>query len=179
MQNTKKWLAGMIAGLTLGVFTGPALAQQSTMYSGFAAIDSEGLVVVTGPDQFRTLSTMTGDLFLDDGNGLVDTADVMCTSSMDNDTATGTVEGTGECVMTAPDGAQMYALWSCKGEVLVGCDGDFQIVSGHDRFEGVTGGGLMTVRTMETAISGEDATAGAEIAGRGFVIWDEFFLNLP
>ncbi|MGY8997375.1 MAG: hypothetical protein ACKVH7_13105 [Alphaproteobacteria bacterium] len=179
MQKTQKWLAGIAAGLTLGAFSGPVLAQQSTMYSGFAAIHSEGLIVVTGPDQFRTLSTMNGDLFLDDGNGLVDTADVMCTSSMDNDTATGAMEGTGECVVTAPDGAQMYALWSCTGEVMIGCDGDFRIVSGHDRYEGVTGGGLMTVRTMETEIAEEDATAGAEISGRGFVIWDEFTLTLP
>ncbi len=179
MLNRQNWIAHIAAGLVLAALSGPALAQQTKMYSGFAAIDSEGLVVVTGADQFRTLSTMTGNLFLDDGNGLVDTADVLCTSSMDNDLAAGTVEGSGECVMTAPDGAQMYAIWTCVGDAMVGCDGDFKIVSGHDRYEGVTGGGLMTVRTMETTLAEEDATAGAEITGRGFVIWDEFFLKLP
>lgn len=179
MQKRQNRIVGVIAGLVLAAFTGPVLAQQNTMYSGFAAIDSEGLIVVTGSDQFRTLSTMTGDLFLDDGNGLTDTADVLCTSSMDNDLAAGTVVGSGECVITAPDGAQMYAIWTCEGEPMVGCDGDFKIVSGHDRYLGVTGGGLMTVRTMETAIAEADVTAGAEISGRGFVIWDEFVLRLP
>ena len=139
MQKTQKWLAGIVAGLTLGAFPGPVLAQQSTMYSRFAVIHSEGLIVVTGPDQFRILSTMNGDLILDNGNDLVDTADVMSTSSMDNNTATGAMEGAGECIVTTPDGAGMCALWSCMGEVMIGCDEDFKIVSEHDRYGGVTG----------------------------------------
>ena len=103
----------------------------------------------------------------------------MCTSGFENNTASGTTEGSGECVITAPDGAQMYAVWTCKGTVGVGCDGDFRIVSGHERYEGITGGGLMSVRTMETEVAAEGAAAGAEISGRGFVIWDEFVLTYP
>jgi hypothetical protein len=179
MINVRLRTLGLFAVLALFLPAVPAHAQTSTMYSGFAAIDSKGLIVVTGPQSFRTLSTMTGDLFLDDGNGLLDTADVMCTSGMENDVANGLTEGSGECVITAPDGAQMYAVWHCQGTVMVGCDGDFQIVSGNNRYEGVTGGGLMSVKTMESELAPEDAVAGAEIAGRGFVIWDEFILTLP
>ncbi|MBT6202088.1 MAG: hypothetical protein HOI34_00125 [Rhodospirillaceae bacterium] len=179
MQITTKQFAGILAGLAFIAAAGAAHAQQTRTYTGFAALDSEGLIVVTSEDSFRTLSTMTGDLFLDDGNGLVDTADVMCTSSLENNAATSVMEGSGECVITEPDGAQMYAIWTCVGTVFIGCDGDFQIVSGNDRYEGVTGGGLMSVRTMETDIAPEDATAGAEISGKGFVIWDEFVLTMP
>lgn len=136
-------------------------------------------MVVTGPDSFRTLSTMTGKLALEDTSGEVNETAMMCTSIIDNDTTADTMEGSGECVLTTEDGAQMYAIWTCEGTAVVGCDGDFQIVSGHGRYEGLTGGGLMTVRTMETQVADEDAVSGAKVAGRGVVIWDEFVLTLP
>ncbi len=170
MHTPRKCLPGILAALGLMTLAAPADAQKSTVYSGFAAIDFQGLVVVTGPESFRALSTMTGALFLDDGNGLLDTADVMRTSGIENGMAAGMMEGSGECVIAAPDGAQMHAIWTCKEPVMVGCNGDFRIVSGVGRHVGVTGGGLMGVETMETEIAPEDATAGAEISRRGFVI---------
>jgi len=164
MKPTRHLIAALLPVVAAAFLSAPAAAQQSGTYAAFAAIDSEGLVVVTGPESFRTLSSMDGDLFLDNGSGPADTADMMCTSSINNDTASGTMEGSGECVVTAPDGAQMYAIWTCEGTVFVGCDGDFQVVSGNGRLAGVTGGGLMTVRTMETQVAAEDAVSGAALS---------------
>jgi len=92
------------------VRSAPGFSLDSGAHAAFAAIDSEDLRGRNGTRQLPEPLDHDGDLFLDNGSGPFDTANLMCTSSIHNDGATGAMTGKGKCVMTAEDGTQIYAI---------------------------------------------------------------------
>ena len=80
--------------------------------------------------------------------------------------------------MTAPDGGQIYAEYTCTGVHLVGCDGDFKLTGGTGRFEGISGGGRAVLRASERTLT-EAGGVGVAETGSGILFWPALKYKLP
>jgi hypothetical protein len=148
----------------------PARAQEEGTLKAFAAWQGRGQIFETGPDRATFVGSFSGMIFVETEKGPLDAGFMVCPAILDVNIKDGTQEGKGRCTISAKDGSRAYAELSCKGVHLVGCDGDFKFTGGTDRFEGLTGGGPITIRSgiQDFAVAGGNTVQ--ESAG-GIIIW--------
>ena len=171
----------MLALLILGGITfstAPAAAQEEQTIKAFAAWQGRGQVFETGPSRATFVGSFSGMVFVETQKGPLDAGFMTCPAFLDLNVEDGTQEGKGRCTIVGKDGSRVYAEIACKGVHLVGCDGQFTITGGTERFKGITGGGPITIRSglQEVAVSGGNTVQ--ESAG-GIIIWPELKYKLP
>ena len=88
--------------------------------------------------------------------------------------------GNGQCTITADDGAQAFAVWSCRGVHLLGCDGKLMLIGGTKRVAGIAGSGFVTVRTTSRELTkmASDSDFVSEL-GTGLFILRDFKYKVP
>jgi hypothetical protein len=163
----------------LVVGAGLAQAEDNHTVSAFSTVESHGSLIPSAGTTYRMVGTTSGPFFIDGGHGPEDAGNLTCVGDIHGNTATGLLEGSGSCVITAGDGAQLFGDFTCKGVMFVGCKGDFVVSGGNGRMEGFTGGGVMTMRTSATEVTGSPAKSMAVSEGRGIVFWDDFDFTPP
>ena len=176
-----KWLrafglgGGLLVAIALAVTSARAGSEETI--KAFAAWQGRGQMFETGPTRATFVGSFTGMVFVDTEKGPLDAGFMVCPAILDINMTDGTQEGKGRCTITAKDGARAYAELTCKGVHLLGCNGDFKFTGGTERFEGITGGGPMTIRSGLN-----DAALGAgnivqESAG-GIIVWPKLTYKL-
>jgi hypothetical protein len=173
----------MLIALTLAMISGvalvaaPAHAQEEGTLKAFAAWQGRGQIFETGPDRATFVGSFSGMIFVETEKGPLDAGFMVCPAILDVNVKDGTQEGKGRCTISAKDGSRAYAELSCKGVHLVGCDGDFTFTGGTERFEGLTGGGPVTIRSgiQDIALGGGNIVQ--ESAG-GIIIWPKLTYKL-
>jgi hypothetical protein len=91
----------------------------------------------------------------------------------------GQQSGEGRCLITARDGAKVYAIWRCAGEHLSGCTGTFTLNGGTGRFKGITGHSDFEVRSELAELAttaGEQSVAGT---ASGVAVWPALTYKIP
>jgi len=168
-------LVGWLCGLALASATARADDEQSI--KAFAAWQGRGQIFETGPDRQTFVGSFTGMIFVETEKGPLDAGYMVCPAFLDVNVKDGTQEGKGRCTISAKDGSRAYADISCKGVHLVGCDGQFTFTGGTDRFEGLTGGGPIIIRSglHDAAVGGGNTVQ--ESAG-GIIIWPKLTYKL-
>ena len=170
---------GRIAGAALLLLAaGAAQADESQTAPAFAVVTTDGDMIPSGDGGFRIVGTVSGPFFIESEHGPIDSGELTCLADVDGQTNR-VMQGSGSCVLTAHDGAQLFGDWTCEGVHFVGCQGEFVVNGGNGRLEGVTGGGAMTMRTSETLLSDGDLMSMAKSQGRGIVFWDAFSFVPP
>jgi hypothetical protein len=167
---------GVVMCMTLAV--APAFAEMEQTIKAFASWQGRGQIFETGPTRATFVGSFTGMVFVETEKGPLDAGFMVCPAIVDIDLSDGSQQGKGRCTITGKDGERAYAEVSCKGVHLVGCDGDFTFTGGTGRFEGITGGGPVTIRSGL-----HEAAAGAgnivqESAG-GIIVWPKLTYKLP
>jgi len=177
MTRLRACIAGM--GLLMGIVlaTAPAAAGSEETVKAFAAWQGRGQLFETGPSRATFVGSFTGMVFIETEKGPLDAGFMVCPAVLDINMTDGTQEAKGRCTITGKDGARVYAEVSCKGVHLVGCKGDFKITGGTDRFEGITGGGPVVIRSgmAEAAVGAGNIVQ--ESAG-GIIIWPKLTYKL-
>jgi len=165
---------GLLMGLALAI--GPASAAEETV-KAFAAWQGRGQMFETGPSRATFVGSFTGMVFIDTEKGPLDAGFMVCPAVIDLNLLDGTQEAKGRCTITAKDGARVYSELSCKGVHLLGCKGDFKFTGGTDRFEGITGGGPVMIRSglHEAAMGAGNIIQ--ESAG-GIIVWPKLTYKL-
>ena len=155
----------------------PAHAQEEGTLKAFAAWQGRGQIFETGPDRATFVGSFSGMVFVETEKGPLDAGYMICPAFLDVNVKDGSQEGKGRCTISAKDGSRAYAELSCKGVHLVGCDGEFKFTGGTDRFEGLTGGGPITIRSgiQDFAVAGGNTVQ--ESAG-GIIIWPKLTYKL-
>jgi hypothetical protein len=172
-----KLVALLVAWLCGIAFAGAARAEDEQSIKAFAAWQGRGQMFETGPDRVTFVGSFTGMIFVETDKGPLDAGFMVCPAILDVNVKDGTQEGKGRCTISAKDGSRAYAEMSCKGVHLVGCDGQFTFTGGTDRFEGLTGGGPITIRSgLQDAALGAGNTV-QESAG-GIIIWPKLTYKL-
>lgn len=173
-----KYVAASFAALCAAAFA-PSIAgaDQEQTIKAFAAWQGRGQIYETGPNRATFVGSFTGMVFVETDKGPLDAGFMTCPAIVDVDMANGTQEGKGRCAISAKDGARAYGEISCKGVHLVGCDGEFKFTGGTDRFEGITGGGPITIRSGLQEFAAGGGNTVHESAG-GIIIWPKLTYTL-
>ena len=171
---------GLGLGLLLGTLLAalnPASADEEGTIKAFSAWQGRGQMFETGPDRATFVGSFTGMIYVETEKGPLDAGLMTCPAIVDLNLKDGTQEGKARCTITAKDGARVYGEMSCKGVHLIGCNGEFTITGGTERFAGITGGGPVTIRSglNEFAVGGGNIVQ--ESAG-GIIFWPKLHYKL-
>lgn len=152
-------------------------AGKETTVRATAVWQGEGTAVRVGDKEALMNGLFDGVMFIDDAKGDLHMAKMICPVSMTL-APDGSQSGQGGCILYANDGDQVFSKWTCKGEYLKGCAGQFTLTGGTGKFKGISGGGAFGLRgTMqETMPAGPGAVTQTVI---GLAVWPELKVKLP
>jgi hypothetical protein len=168
------------AVLAASLFPLPTAAAEEKTVNAFAAYEGEGKVYVTGENKGTFVGAIVGQLFIESERGPLNAGRIVCPAMMHLDLNSGKQAGSGQCTITAEDGAQVFAVWSCRGVHLVGCDGKMMLTGGTGRVAGVSGSGPLTVRTTSRGLMKTSSDKDSVITfGRGVLVLREFNFKNP
>ena len=169
---------GVTGALAAAMLSRPMHGAEEGTIKAFAAWQSNGQGIQTGPSEATFIGTMSGTVYVETEKGPVDSGQLVCPAMLLVNTQDGSQSGEGRCSITAKDGARIFAQLSCTGVHLVGCDGEFTLIGGTDRFDGITGGGHFTVRSSLHQFVGLSANTVVE-AVSGIIFWRELHYRIP
>jgi hypothetical protein len=151
-------------------------AEQGTI-KAFAAWRGEGRAIQTGVDEATFIGAISGTVYVETEKGPVDGGQMVCPAMLLVNTKDGSQSAAGRCAITTNDGARIFARLTCTGVHLVGCDGDFALTGGTDRFAGITGGGRFTVRSKLQELVGVPGAVAETL--NGIMFWPELRYAIP
>lgn len=177
MKNFMRAALGFAILFGAALASAPASAQEEQTLKAFASWQGRGQIFETGPERSTFVGSFTGMIFVETEKGPLDAGFMVCPAIVDVNVTDGTQEGKGRCTITAKDGSRAYSEIACKGVNMVGCDGTFTFTGGTDRFEGITGGGPIIIRS---GLQDEATSAGNTIqeSAGGIIIWPKLTYTL-
>jgi hypothetical protein len=165
----------LILALTAGRH---ATAEEQQSIEAFSAWQARGQIYETGESRSTFVGSFIGAIYIKSGEGPIDSGFMTCPTIVDMNVTDGKETAKGRCTITAKDGSRVYADLSCNGVQFVGCNGDFTITGGTDRFKGITGGGPINIRSDV-----RDMAMGAgnivNAAAAGIILWPKLVYKLP
>lgn len=139
---------------------------------------ARSFVFPVGQDQAYLVGVYSGTLYVDDGQGALHAASIVCPATAEGDLKSMTKTGQGRCIITDEDGNRIYARFTCKGD-LEGCRGPFTIEGGTGKFDGITGEGEMISRILVRQITAVTGFQSAEQEGEGIAMWPSLTYRIP
>ena len=159
-------------------FSNDGMAAEEGTVTVMSPWQGSGQVYEVAPNRRLVLAEYAGIMYIETGEGSLDTAIMLCPAVQTIDTTTKESGAHGHCVISDANKNLVYSEWTCEGAVGA-CEGDFKITGGTGEFEGITGGGRMLVRTalVETAI---DLSSGSVVQdAAGLAVWPELNYKIP
>lgn len=177
ISRMKLAAACLAIGIAVG-FATPSMAEEEATVEAFSAWQGRGQIFPTGSHQATFVGAFSGMIYVETEQGPLDAGFMVCPAMFEIDLENGTQTGNGRCTISAKDGGRVFAEWTCSGVHLVGCNGDFKLTGGTDRFEGITGGGPMVVRSGLRDIAAMPGNTIQESAA-GIAIWRQLHYRIP
>jgi hypothetical protein len=165
----------LLAALTVTAAS-TALAEQGTAKI-LAPWEANGQLFQIAVDKLQFIGTFEGIMYIEHGEGLLDTALFTCPSTQIIHVLSNELEGHGFCTIESPTGDYVYAEFNCDGEPG-SCTGTFTLTGGTGRLAGITGRSDMIVRTALSGTAINEA-GGTVSAAKGLAIWPEMRFELP
>lgn len=155
-----------------------ALAGEDATIKAFAAWEGDGQLFETGPTELTFVGALSGTVYVETDKGPVESGRMVCPALIRINTEDSSQSGSARCTITVTDGARIFAEASCAGVHLIGCDGTFDLKGGTKRFEGITGGGAITLRSDFGRFS-DVSEASAREQARGIIVWPALHYSIP
>ncbi len=109
--------------------------------------DGQGTLYYIGVDKRLFMGAFEGIMYIETGQGELDTAFADCPASMHIDVESKATTASGYCMITPSEGDAVFAEWSCEGKVGV-CTGTFRLTGGTGALEGITGSSEIKIRSV-------------------------------
>jgi hypothetical protein len=172
-------VAGILTALVIAIGPSSAAraAEQATI-KAFASWQGSGQVFETGLDELTFVGALSGTVYVETEKGPIDSGQLVCPALVRINTTDSSQSGSARCTITARDGARIFAQVSCAGIHLIGCDGQFDLIGGTKRFEGISGGGPVTLRSEFRRFT-DVSEASAHEQARGIMFWPALRYNIP
>jgi len=178
-RSVRKLGLGVLALAILGAgVSWSAAAGEDAMVKVFVSWQGVGNTFQTGAKQATFVGALMGPVYTETERGPVHTATMVCPVMVAIGLEDAVQRGTGHCTFTQLDGAEIYADISCTGISLVGCAGELKLIGGTKRFEGVSGGGHVTIRSDFRQIT-QSKPGVAKEEGTGSLFVQELRYKLP
>ena len=172
----------MLAALGLLFFAfgpSPAVAAEEFKMQATATWQSQGRVYFIGEEEALFVGGFSGIMFVDDGEGSLNAAKLVCPGMMEINMKTDRESGEGRCIITTQEGHRVFAKWRCDGVAMEGCAGDFALVAGTGPFQGISGGGPFILRSAMGNITADLASGDVDTIGLGIAAWPLLTVKLP
>lgn len=176
----KQWyrLAFLIALTCAGSLAGhaPAAAEEQSL-NAFSAWQGRGQAFETGPDEITFVGSFFGMIYVETEKGPLDAGYMVCPATIEINSKSGTQKGIAKCTIATREDDRVYADLNCEGVYGIGCKGTFKLTAGTGKFEGVTGGGDVTVRSSMHDITSMPGNTIEQTAA-GIIYWRNFKYTL-
>ena len=144
---------GLLTGLLVAVFTGPALAAEKSI-NVIMTWSGEGSIHSINTDRVLFMGEFEGIMYAENAEGELDAAFASCPASQHIDIASKKTEAKGYCNIAISGEDTVFAEWTCEGK-LGSCKGKFTLTGGTGKFKGVTGSSDLTIRSvLSTVVAG-------------------------
>jgi len=140
--------------------------------------EGDGFAFPIGDDKVYMVAVYTGIMFVEDNQGALHAASLVCPGTVQADLKTMTKSGKGHCIITNVDGDRVYTEFSCTGD-MEGCRGPFTITSGTGKFTGITGEGEMISQMQSRQILVVEGFESARQHGEGIATWPRITYSIP
>lgn len=181
MKQTRAslFVATVLGGLmTLGLVVSVHAAEENTI-EAFASWQGQGTLVPMEPGEAAMVATLQGVVYVQTEQGPQRAGTIICPAIAEISLEDGAQTGKGRCAWTANDGDRVFAEWTCKGRHLIGCEGDYTLTGGTGRFEGVTGGGPMVLRSEIGTMAADASGQAIERKATGILFWPALKYTIP
>ncbi len=138
---------------------------------------AKGQVYKVGIKQTQFIGEFSGIMYVETGEGELDTAIFVCPAVQDVDYVNQKTQANGRCHIVAA-GGNIFAQFDCIG-VPGECKGIFKLTGGTDRFEGITGSGEMNVRSALSAFMSDVASGDVVQTAEGLATWPALKYKIP
>jgi hypothetical protein len=169
----------LTVGLLFTATTIPVLAAEEGTVRATSAWVAEGRYFEVKEELALFVGAFAGVMYVETRQGAMDAAQIVCPGMIEISLKDGKQSGEGRCIITARDGAKVYATWRCAGEHFAGCSGSFTLAGGTGRFKGITGNSAFEVRSQIGELAarpGEDSVQGA---AAGVAVWPALTYKIP
>lgn len=140
--------------------------------------DGEGRVYRVAPARMKFLGEIEGIMYIASSKGEMHEAFVSCPITQELDLESGATVAEGECEITASSETVLFASLTCKGEVG-NCRGEFRLTGGLGNFAGISGAGVLLVRSPLHALA-TDLGSGATLRiASGLAVIDDLQYKIP
>jgi hypothetical protein len=123
-----------------------AASGEEESITAFATWVGQGGTFRTGTKDLTFVGSLIGPVYVETDKGPVFSGRMVCPAIVKIDEK-GAQQGSGSCAISARDGGQIFADIACTGIHLLGCEGEFKLTGGTERFAGVTGSGPVLIRS--------------------------------
>ena len=116
MTRMRGWVGPVLVGVAVlpgGV--GAAQAAEEGTVNALASWQGQGRVFKIGERQALFVGGFVGILFVENNQGALHAARILCPGSLDIDLGTGNQAGEGRCIITDRAGDRVFARWTCVG----------------------------------------------------------------
>ncbi|EXJ16554.1 hypothetical protein, partial [Imhoffiella purpurea] len=163
--------------VTLSILSQPLAAEVGTAKI-LAPWEANGQLFQVAVDKLQFIGTFEGIMYIEQGDGLLDTALFTCPSTQLIHVIPNTLEGHGYCTIESAMGDYVYAEFDCNGEPG-SCKGTFTLTGGTGKLSGISGQSPMVVRTALSGTSIDEESGGTISAAKGLAIWPEMRFEVP
>lgn len=140
--------------------------------------EAEGGIYSIGTNQMLFLGVMEGILYVETEKGDLDGAFIECPISQRINPETGESTASGHCQITVGSEDVVYAEFDCKGKIG-DCKGQFRLVEGIGRFEGVSGGSDIRIRSILGVLFKGMASGSLIRSGEGIALLPNLKVIIP
>jgi hypothetical protein len=169
--------AAFVLGLT-GSPTDGLAAEEATVRA-IAAWSGQGWFFPAGAEEALFMGLFRGIFFVENNRGALDAARMVCPGTLQMHRVSGAQTGEGRCVLTNRDQHQIFARWTCAGTFGVGCQGRFTLIGGTGSFQGITGDGDFSMRSVVHELVGQPGADGVRETGTGIAVWPTLRYKIP
>lgn len=179
MKLRFEFISILVVSILASSLIAPAKAAEETTVSAFATWQSAGRLFLTGEQEALFVGGLNGLMFIEKGDGALNTAKIVCPATMVIRLTDGYMTGEGRCIMTGTQGNRVFGKWGCIGIALKGCKGIFELTAGTGRFRGISGGGTIILRTAIAEFVRKSTEKDAKGIGLGLIVWPKLTYKLP
>ncbi len=170
--------AAMAVTMSLGLTAAVHAAEENTI-EAFASWQGEGTLIPMGPNPAVMVATLSGVVYIQTEQGPLRSGTIICPATAEISLDDGKQTARGRCAWTANDGDRVFAEWTCAGRHMIGCKGDYTLTGGTGRFEGVTGGGPIVLRSEIGTIAADASGQAIERTTTGILYWPALKYTIP
>jgi hypothetical protein len=156
-----------------------ALAKDTQTIRAFSVWHAQGKLPDAATTQSIYKDVIAGPLYVETEKGPVSAGKMTCNAILQVNQKDRSQAGSADCTLTVKDGAAVTAKLDCTGVFMVGCSGNFILLSGSGHLKNIKGGGKVIIRSEFADAKARGTPASAVDLQSGILYLPALTYELP